>query len=130
MLVGEQVLLRLPTPKDAAAIAAYMVRNRAFHKPIDPIRPDEHFTEQFWRKAARNGLMTEALRLAIDYMFKERNLHRIMANYMQSNSRSGRILEKLGFAIDGRAKEYLQINGRWEDHVMTSLVNKEWQEKK
>ena len=182
MLVGERVILRLAKPKDAPEIAAYMVRNRAFHKATDPARPEEHFTELFWRKVARvarrefqldssvrmimlskaeptrvigvvnfnqivrgvfqacylgyaidereegNGLMTEALRLAIQYMFRERNIHRIMANYMPSNVRSARVLEKLGFTIEGRAKEYLRINGKWEEHVLTSLTNSEWRE--
>ena len=72
------------------------------------------------------GLMTEALRLAINYMFEQRNLHRIMANYMPRNTRSARVLKKLRFSIDGRAKAYLRINGRWEDHIMTSLVNRRW----
>lgn len=72
------------------------------------------------------GLMTEALQGAIHYMFAETNLHRIEANYMASNARSSRVLEKLGFVIEGYAKDYILINGRWEDHVRTGLSNSAW----
>ncbi len=72
------------------------------------------------------GLMFEALVEAIPYVFEERNLHRIMANYMPSNTRSARLLERLGFQIEGLAKNYLFINGKWEDHVLTSLINPDW----
>lgn len=69
------------------------------------------------------GFMSEALRASIDYMFNDFGLHRIMANYMPCNDRSARVLERLGFVIEGKAKGFLQINGRWEDHILTSLVN-------
>jgi ribosomal-protein-alanine N-acetyltransferase len=69
------------------------------------------------------GIMSESLQAGVDYMFGEVGLHRIMANYMPCNDRSARVLERLGFVIEGKAKDYLQINGRWEDHILTSLVN-------
>lgn len=72
------------------------------------------------------GIMTRALRLTIDYMFNEVNLHRIMANYLPDNIASAKLLEKLGFVIEGTAKDYLMINGVWRDHVLTSLTNQNW----
>ena len=66
--------------------------------------------------------MSEAVKRAIQYMFEEQKIHRIMANYMPSNERSAQLLHKLGFTIEGLAKEYLLINGQWEDHVLTSLI--------
>jgi len=72
------------------------------------------------------GLMTEALDLAIEHAFGVMNLHRIMANYVPRNRRSARLLGRLGFRIEGRAKEYLLIAGRWQDHVLTSRVNRSW----
>jgi ribosomal-protein-alanine N-acetyltransferase len=68
------------------------------------------------------GLMTEALTAAVSYMFEEVGLHRIEANYMPRNAASARVLEKLGFVIEGHAKDYIMIDGRWEDHVRTSLI--------
>jgi len=72
------------------------------------------------------GLMTEALRAVIPYAFGPLGLHRVMANHMPSNRRSARVLKRLGFRRDGRARAYLRIAGRWEDHVLTSLVNPRW----
>ena len=72
------------------------------------------------------GLMTEALELAIAHVFGELNFHRIMANYIPRNRRSARLLRRLGFRVEGRAKDYLLIAGRWEDHVLTSLIHGSW----
>jgi len=70
------------------------------------------------------GVMFKSCRFVVDYAFNELNLHRIMANYMPRNKRSAALLEKLGFVKEGLAKDYLEINGKWEDHVLTSLTNK------
>ncbi len=69
------------------------------------------------------GYMTEALKAAIQYVFQELNMHRIMANYMPDNQRSGNLLNRLGFVVEGYAKEYLLINGKWQDHILTSITN-------
>jgi len=69
------------------------------------------------------GMMLEILKPSIDYLFRETGLHRIMANYIPGNVRSGRTLENLGFEIEGLAKSYLKINGKWEDHILTSLIS-------
>ena len=69
------------------------------------------------------GLMAEALRATNGYVFETLGLHRIMANYRPENSRSARLLERLGFVREGIAKDYLFIDGEWRDHVLTSLTN-------
>jgi len=79
--------------------------------------------------AEGRGLMREALGVAIPYAFTELHLHRIQANYMPHNRRSGRLLRELGFTVEGYARDYLRIDGRWEDHVLTSLTNPEWVER-
>jgi len=73
------------------------------------------------------GLMAEALELAINHAFTELRLHRIMANYLPTNERSARVLRKLGFVQEGYARRYLFINGEWRDHVLTSLTNERWE---
>jgi ribosomal-protein-alanine N-acetyltransferase len=72
------------------------------------------------------GLMTQSLAVAIDYMFKEKNLHRIMANHLPENDKSARVLKRLGFEAEGLAKQYLFINGAWRDHVLNSRINPNW----
>lgn len=73
-----------------------------------------------------NGYMTEGLRCAIEFMFSERNFHRIMANYMPDNKKSARILRQLGFKKEGEAEQYLLLGGQWKNHILTSLINSEW----
>lgn len=72
------------------------------------------------------GYMTEAMQSSIEYMFQEFNMHRIMANYIPHNQRSGNLLRRLGFVVEGYARDYLMINGKWEDHILTSLINNKW----
>jgi ribosomal-protein-alanine N-acetyltransferase len=66
------------------------------------------------------GYMFEALSAAIAYVFDTLGLHRIGANYIPDNVRSGRLLQRLGFAVEGYAEKYLFINGAWRDHVLTA----------
>lgn len=68
------------------------------------------------------GVMREALQAGLDWAFGELGLHRVMANYMPRNARSGRLLQGLGFEREGLARRYLQIAGHWEDHVLTARV--------
>lgn len=69
------------------------------------------------------GLMAEGLRCAIEFVFGELALHRVMANYRPENDRSHRLLRRLGFEHEGRARSYLNIDGLWRDHILTSLIN-------
>lgn len=69
------------------------------------------------------GYMSEALRAAIAHVFEKMRLHRIMANHLPENVRSAALLQKLGFEVEGFAKNYLYINGAWRDHVLRALTN-------
>ena len=73
--------------------------------------------------ATGQGLMTEALQRVIRYAFDELKLHRLMANYVPTNERSAALLRRLGFAVEGYARDYLFIDGKFRDHVLTSLTN-------
>jgi ribosomal-protein-alanine N-acetyltransferase len=72
------------------------------------------------------GQMKEALQSVITYGFTAMNLHRIMANYQPENSKSGGLLRSLGFSVEGYARDYLYIDGKWRDHVLTSIINPNW----
>lgn len=73
------------------------------------------------------GIMREGLETAIGYMFgPQQNFHRIQANYVPRNERSGGLLRRLGFVVEGYARDYLLLNGRWEDHILTSRTNPDW----
>jgi ribosomal-protein-alanine N-acetyltransferase len=67
--------------------------------------------------------MFEALQALVRYAFEDLKLHRIMANYMPANERSGRLLRRIGFVVEGYARDYLHLDGAWRDHILTSLTN-------
>jgi [ribosomal protein S5]-alanine N-acetyltransferase len=69
------------------------------------------------------GYMTEAVSSAVAFAFETWKLHRVAAGYMPHNSRSAAVLHRCGFKIEGHAPAYLLINGRWEDHVLTAIIN-------
>ena len=64
-----------------------------------------------------NGYMTKAVNEVVEYAFNVLKLHRIEANVMPRNIASKKVLEKCGFIEEGYAKNYLYINGVWEDHI-------------
>lgn len=72
------------------------------------------------------GLMPEAVRAVIAFAFGPLNLHRIRACYLPTNERSGAVLRRLGFVVEGYARDYLLIDGRWQDQILTSLINPNW----
>ncbi|MBW4577431.1 MAG: GNAT family N-acetyltransferase [Aphanothece sp. CMT-3BRIN-NPC111] len=78
------------------------------------------------QSAQGKGLMTESLRLAIDFAFNELNLHRIMANHSPTNVRSGRLLRRLNFLPEGYARDYLLVHNEWQDQVLNALTNPNW----
>jgi ribosomal-protein-alanine N-acetyltransferase len=66
----------------------------------------------------RQGHMTAAVRALIPFAFGTLRLHRLEAACIPINAASIRLLEKNGFARDGYAREYLCINGVWQDHLL------------
>lgn len=73
------------------------------------------------------GYMKQAIELSIKYGFEELNLKRIRANYTQHNQKSGMLLKKLGFVVEGYARDYIHIQNKWEDLILTSIVNQKWE---
>lgn len=72
------------------------------------------------------GLMTESVGVVVRWLFDELGLHRVEAGYSVQNTRSARVLEKLGFEREGTQRAYLFLDGAWQDHVSTSKVNDDW----
>lgn len=66
--------------------------------------------------------MHECLEAGIKFVSEVLNIDRIQACYMPRNQRSGAVLERLGFEREGMARDYLKINGVWEDHILTALI--------
>lgn len=67
---------------------------------------------------ARRGMMSGAVQAMVPFAFNSLRLHRLEAACIPSNAASIRLLEKAGFAREGYAREYLCINGMWQDHLL------------
>lgn len=71
---------------------------------------------------ARQGYMTEGLRAVLDFAFDRLALHRIEAACLPANRASQGLLLKTGFKEEGYSRQYLRINGRWQDHRLFAIL--------
>jgi len=71
------------------------------------------------------GLATAAVADVIDIGFRELGLHRLEAATLLHNTPSQRVLARNGFRPFAVAESYLRIAGRWQDHILFQLLNKE-----
>jgi ribosomal-protein-alanine N-acetyltransferase len=74
----------------------------------------------YWMGApfVRQGYMTAAVRALVPFSFSTLRLHRLEAACIPTNKPSIALLEKTGFQREGYARQYLCINGVWEDHLL------------
>lgn len=80
--------------------------------------------------AAGNGYVPEACVVLLRFAFEELGLHRIQVSIVPRNAPSRRVAHKLELRGEGIALEYLEIDGRWEDHVRYAMVSGEWLERR
>ncbi len=89
---------------------------------LDNIRrgPAQAGTLGYWIGAghARQGFMREAIQAVVHHAFQHLDLSRIEAACLPENAASRGVLEATGFKYEGVAQSYLQINGRWRNHVL------------
>jgi [ribosomal protein S5]-alanine N-acetyltransferase len=78
----------------------------------------------YWmgERYAGHGYMTAAVRALIPFSFGSLRLHRLEAACIPTNVASIRLLERTGFMREGFAREYLCINGTWQDHLLYALL--------
>ena len=78
----------------------------------------------YWigERFARQGYMTEAVLAVVEFAFEELGLHRIEAACLPHNDPSRSLLLKVGFRQEGYARQYLRINGKWQDHLLFELL--------
>ena len=72
------------------------------------------------------GIATEAAGAVVRHAFETLGLHRVQTSYQPTNERSGRVLRKLGFVVEGYARDYLYLAGAWQDGILVSRTNPDW----
>ena len=79
---------------------------------------------------AGRGYTPEAAVVSFRFAFEELELHRLQVAIIPRNTPSRRVADKLGLRDEGVAVRYLEINGRWEDHVRYAITAEEWAERR
>ena len=74
---------------------------------------------------AGRGVVPTAVALVVDHLFDVVGLHRVEANVRPENAPSIRVVEKLGFRLEGHCRRYLFIDGDWRDHLSYALLREE-----
>lgn len=72
------------------------------------------------------GYGTDAMRVIVDYAFREMGLHRLQLTVAPYNVAGIRAYEKVGFIEEGRHRDSVWHDGTWYDEVMMSLLDHEW----
>ncbi|WP_099826745.1 GNAT family N-acetyltransferase [Oceaniglobus indicus] len=89
---------------------------------LDNIRrgPAQAGTVGYWigEPFGRQGYMREAVTALIHHAFTTLDLSRIESACLPENTASRGLLENCGYKYEGVAQSYLQIAGRWRNHVL------------
>jgi ribosomal-protein-alanine N-acetyltransferase len=79
----------------------------------------------YWVSQSWNGrgVATAAVAAMVTIAFADARLHRLQASTLQHNVGSQRVLQRNGFESIGAARQYLRIDGRWQDHLLFQRIN-------
>ena len=76
------------------------------------------------------GYCTEAVQIALDYLFLSKDIVRVQAGTFPDNVASQRVLEKCGFQREGKIRKGMLAWGKWEDVCVYGILREEWKEPK
>ena len=94
--------------------------------------PFQNATIGYWidRAQAGQGYAPEATVVVLRFAFEELGLHRVEIAIVPRNRPSRRVVEKLGLREESIAMRFLEIDGRWEDHIRYAITTEEWSERR
>ncbi|KAB8135732.1 GNAT family N-acetyltransferase [Gracilibacillus oryzae] len=79
-----------------------------------------------WHEYWGQGYMREALIVAIESGFNNMGLNRINAYVALENTKSIKLLERIGFTNEGIYRDKHLFRGKYYDHYSFSLLKREW----
>jgi ribosomal-protein-alanine N-acetyltransferase len=71
------------------------------------------------------GVATTAVALAVDFALSRGGLHRVEATIAPANLASRKVVSRLGFRQEGLLERYLDVDGRWQDHLLFAMTTEE-----
>jgi ribosomal-protein-alanine N-acetyltransferase len=116
--------------EEGRALALFLIRRADARLmgaiTLDNIRrgPSQSAQVGYWigPEFVRQGLMREALTAVVHHAFTVMDLSRIEAACLPENVASRALLKRAGFREEGVAEGYLQIGGRWREHVLYAIL--------
>jgi len=94
-------------------------------------RSDKSTEIGYWlaKNSTGKGLVTKSVSRLLDYGFDEMELNRIVIKCVPENAKSRAIPERLGFTQEGIEREAGWLHTRYVDHVVYSILAREWKDK-
>lgn len=75
------------------------------------------------------GYGRDAMQLALDFAFRELNLHRVCLTVFSYNPAAIKLYESLGFTREGVYREHVNRDDQRHDMILYGLLRREWQKK-
>jgi RimJ/RimL family protein N-acetyltransferase len=72
------------------------------------------------------GYGSEAVRLLLDFAFKNLNFNRVELEVLDFNERAAKCYRKVGFKEIGRKRQARFIDGRYRDALLMDILKDEW----
>ncbi len=103
-----------------------IIGNTSFHN-ISTVDRAAEFGIMIGDKSVWNqGYGSDATRLMLQHGFENLNLHRIYLRVYENNPRAIRAYEKVGYVHEGRMRQAIYKNGKFEDVLLMSVLRSEW----
>lgn len=103
-----------------------LIGDCAFKTAEDGMQAEVGYTLD--RRFHGRGYATEAVGGLIDYLFDQLNMHRVFANCDTRNEPSWRLLQRLGFRLEGHYVESYRDGGSWGSEYQYAILQREWRE--
>jgi ribosomal-protein-alanine N-acetyltransferase len=93
---------------------------------VAPVSRGAAWTGQlgYWvaQRYSGQGIASTAVALATDHCLRVAGLHRVEALVRPENAASRKVLERLGFQVEGLSRHALYVDGAWRDHLRYVVV--------
>jgi RimJ/RimL family protein N-acetyltransferase len=73
-----------------------------------------------------NGFATEAVAKLIDLAFDQFRIHRIFARCDARNTRSAKLMQRLGMRLEAHYREHALFQGEWDEELHFAVLDREW----
>ena len=72
------------------------------------------------------GYATESVRQMIDLAFDHFRIHRIFARCDARNTRSAKLMQRLGMRLEAHYREHALFQGEWDEELHFAVLDREW----